>query len=79
MEQFLNFFTNSETPFAILFVILFIWYVRENKAREERQVMKYDQLQDTVIKQIEEVQHDLKTMLTIWKILIENEIERRKE
>lgn len=78
MEEFLRLFVNSETPFAILFVVLFIFYVRESKAREERQIAKYDSLQDEVEKRIGEVQTDLKVMLTIWKLLIENEIERRK-
>jgi molybdopterin synthase catalytic subunit len=79
VNEFLTFFTNTETPFAILFVILFVWYVRENKAREERQLLHYQQLQDHVEQQIGEIQNDLKTMLTIWKLLIENEIKRRKE
>lgn len=79
MNDFLAFFTTSETPFAILFVILFIWYVRENKGREERQMQRYDALQKEVNSQINNVQQDLKTMLTIWKILIDNELERREE
>lgn len=79
MQDFLAFFTNSEAPFAILFVILFIFYVRENKAREEKQLLRYEQLHDEVEKQIGEIQNDLRTMLTIWKLLIENELKRRKE
>lgn len=79
MNEFLSFFTSSETPFAILFVILFIWYLRENKEREKRQIQSYEALQKTVESQIQNVQNDLKTMLTIWKILIDNELERRKE
>jgi hypothetical protein len=79
MNEFLSFFTTSETPFAILFVILFIWYVRENKGREDRQMQRYDTLQKEVNEQIGKVQHDLTIMLTIWKMLIENELERRKE
>ena len=79
MEDFIKLFIDSETPFAILFVVLFIFYVRESKSREERQVAKYDSLQNEVENQIGEVQKDLKIMLSIWKILIENEIERRKQ
>jgi hypothetical protein len=79
MNEFLSFFTTSETPFAILFVILFIWYMRENKQREDRQLERYDLLRKEVNEQIEAVQNDLKTMLTIWKLIIDNELERRKE
>jgi preprotein translocase subunit YajC len=79
MNDFLTFFTTSETPFAILFVILFIWYVRENKEREKRQIQSYEALQKVVETEIKAVQTDLKTMLTIWKILIDNELERREE
>ena len=78
MNDFLAFFTTSETPFAILFVVLFIWYVRENKGREARQMESYQALQKKLETQIQKVQNDLKTMLTIWKILIDNELERRK-
>lgn len=79
MNDFLAFFTTSETPFAILFVILFIWYVRENKEREKRQIQSYEALQKVVETEIRAVQTDLKTMLSIWKILIDNELERREE
>ena len=79
MNDFLAFFNSSETPFAILFVILFIWYMRENKEREKRQMQAYEALRNQVEIQIQNVQNDLKTMLTIWKILIDNELERRKE
>lgn len=79
MNDILSFFTNTETPFAILFVILFIWYVRENREREKRQIQSYEKLQKVVENQIQAVQNDLKTMLTIWKILIDNELERRNE
>lgn len=79
MNEFLSFFTSSETPFAILFVVLFIWYVRENREREKRQIQSYEALQKVVETQIQAVQNDLKTMLTIWKILIDNELERRNE
>ena len=79
MNDFLSFFSSSETPFAILFVVLFVWYVRENKGREKRQMDKYDELQAEVNTKIDAVQNDLKTMLTIWKILIDNELERRNK
>ena len=79
MDQLMNLFTNTETPFALLFVALFIFYVRDSKAREYKQIERYDLLQQDVKKQMQDVQTDLKTMLTIWKILIDNELERRKE
>ena len=36
MDQLMNLFTNTETPFALLFVALFIFYVRDSKARENQ-------------------------------------------
>ena len=38
MDQLMNLFTNTETPFALLFVALFIFYVRDSKARENKQI-----------------------------------------
>jgi hypothetical protein len=60
-------------------MILFIFYIRESRIREARQTRKYDQLQKEIQEQIGEVRNDLKTMLTIWKVFIDKELERRKE
>jgi hypothetical protein len=83
MDQFfkevIQLFSTSETPFALLFMILFIFYIRESRIREARQTRKYDQLQKEIQEQIGEVRNDLKTMLTIWKVFIDKELERRKE
>jgi hypothetical protein len=78
-SEFIRLFSTTETPFALLFMILFIFYIRENRNREARQNRKNDQLQKDIENQIGEVRNDLKIMLTIWKVFIDKEIERRKE
>jgi hypothetical protein len=79
MNDFLTFFMNSETPFLILFAALFWFYIRESKQREKRMEKRIDETQIRIEKQIEGVETDLKTMLTIWKILIDKELERREK
>jgi hypothetical protein len=79
MEELLRIFTSSETPFLLLFVILFWWYIREAKAREKRYADQKEEDLQQIESKIQEVQQDLKIMLTIWKILIDKEIERRSK
>lgn len=78
-SEFFRLFSTTETPFALLFMILFIFYIREARIREARQARKFDQLQKDIEDQIAEIRNDLKTMLAIWKVFIDKELERRKE
>lgn len=72
MDHLVNLFTSTETPFMLLFVVLFIFVIRENKGREEyhRQALK---------EQLESLDHSIKTLLQVWKTLLDAEAERRKE
>jgi hypothetical protein len=77
--EFIRLFSTTETPFALLFMILFIFYIREARIREARQIKSNDQLHKDIENQIGEIRNDLKTMLAIWKVFIDKELERRKE
>lgn len=78
MEQLLEIFTSTETPFMLLFVILFIWYVRENKKREEYYREQNENMRKIQRGELEQLDKDVKLMLQVWKTLLEKDIETER-
>lgn len=72
MEQLINIFTSTETPFMLLFVVLFIFVMREHKNREEYH-------RNDLKQQINELDNSIKTLLQVWKTLLDSEAERRNK
>jgi hypothetical protein len=66
--EYLNPFINSETPFMLLFVALFFYFIKTGRDREARLM----QLMDEELKQVSK---DLQVLLGVWKVLLENEVQ----
>ena len=64
-------FIGSETPFALLFIALFFYVIKTNKDREQRH---HALVQD----ELKALSTDLKVLISVWKILLEKELEANK-
>jgi hypothetical protein len=71
LGEFLKYFINSETPFMLLFVSLFFYFVKANKEREAH-------LNRIIEEKLTGVQEEMKVVIKIWKILLEKELEDKK-
>jgi BhlA-like holin len=67
----LDYFLKTNTPFMLLFVLLFLYFVKTSRERERRQ-------EDMIDKRIAEIDKELDMMMLFWKKLIEKELEARK-
>lgn len=67
MDDLLSFLTSSETPFALLFITLFVWYIRGADRREKA-------CNDT----LEEIKTTQIVMLALVKTFIETERRPKK-
>lgn len=67
-----QYFLKTETPFMLMFALLFLYVLRTNRDREISQDKHISQKLDN-LKENQEI------MLQVWKILIEKELEERKK
>jgi hypothetical protein len=72
MNEFLAFFTSTETPFALLFIALFFYFIKTYKDRE-------DKYQTIINENLKSIREDLNILINVWKILLEQELERRNK
>lgn len=70
--EFLTIFLKSETPFMLLFVSLFFYTVKANKDRE---TVQYKIIEE----HLRSVEEEIKVLITVWKILLEKELEEREK
>jgi uncharacterized protein YydD (DUF2326 family) len=68
----IEFFMNSQSPWAILFVVLFLWQLKTNKEREFEHHRKQE-------KDLQSIKKEIEILASVWKVLIDAELERRKE
>lgn len=72
LAEFLKFFMTTDTPFMLLFVSLFFYMVKTNKQREEQH--------HTIMQErLSKVDEELKVLIKVWQILLEKELEARKD
>jgi hypothetical protein len=69
--EYINFFLHSETPFMLLFVSLFFYYIKSNNIREKRN-------SEILEGKLERIEEEMKVLIRVWKILLEKELEERK-
>lgn len=69
--DYLTPFIGTETPFAFLFMALFFYFIKTTKDREQR----YQELMKEELKQMHQ---DLKILIQVWQILLEKELEEKK-
>jgi hypothetical protein len=65
-------FSSSETPFALLFIALFFYVIKTNRARETR-------LTDLIDGKITAIHEEMKVLMKVWQILLEKELKKRNE
>jgi hypothetical protein len=70
MDSF-QYFLKTETPFMLMFAMLFLYFLKTARDREVSQ-------EEKVSKKIDAIQEQLDVMMKVWKILLEKELEARK-
>lgn len=68
----LKIFSTTETPFALLFIALFFYVIRTNRAREKR-------LTDLIDGKLTTINNEMQILIKVWQILLEKEINQRNE
>jgi flagellin-specific chaperone FliS len=68
----LQYFLKTETPFMLMFALLFMYFLKTARDREVSQ-------EKNVSKKIDAIQEQLDVMMKVWKILLEKELEARKK
>jgi flagellin-specific chaperone FliS len=68
----LQYFLKTETPFMLMFALLFMYFLKTARDREVSQ-------EKNVSKKIDTIQEQLDVMMKVWKILLEKELEARKK
>jgi hypothetical protein len=71
VTDFLRFFVNTDTPFMLLFVSLFFYFVKANNDREAR-------LNHIIEDELKKMNSEMQVLMQVWKILIEKELEAKK-
>jgi hypothetical protein len=68
----LQYFLKTETPFMLMFALLFLYVLKTNRDREISQ-------DKHISKKLEKIEENLEVMIKVWKILLEKELEDRKK
>jgi hypothetical protein len=71
LEAF-QYFLKTETPFLLMFALLFLYVLKTNRDREISQ-------DKHISKKLDKIQENQEIMIQVWKILIEKELEERKK
>jgi hypothetical protein len=79
MSELIDLFLNTNTPWAILFVILFSWYVKQAKEREREYNEKIKDLHRLIRTDLQKVDRDVQIIVELWKTLLTEEMTRRKD
>lgn len=74
MQDLVNYvgqFLHTDTPFMLLFVSLFFYIIKTSRERE---------LNDNALinQKLEKIDEELQVIIKVWKILLEKELEEKK-
>lgn len=71
LGSYLNYFLNTDTPFMLLFVSLFFYFVKASNDREAR-------LNHIIEDELRKLNNEIEVLMKVWKILLEKELEEKK-
>jgi hypothetical protein len=67
--DYVNHFIGTETPFMLLFVSLFWYFMKTNREREKH-------LNQIIEDKISKVEEEMQVLIRVWKILLEKELKK---
>lgn len=70
--EYIGNFLKTETPFMLLFVSLFFYFIKTAKDRESENHKLVDE-------RLNSIQQDMRVLIQVWKILLEKELEARQK
>jgi hypothetical protein len=71
ITEYLKNFLATDTPFMLLFVSLFFYFIKNARDREKEQNIIMEQ-------RLVAIQSDIHILIKVWTILLEKELEERK-
>lgn len=74
MQDLINYvgdFLHTDTPFMLLFVSLFFYIIKTSR---EREITDHD----VMLKKLEKIDQELQIIIKVWKILLQKELEDKK-
>ena len=71
LQFLIDYFIKNEGPWAVLFVLFLVYTQRQQAKREDRNHQETSEA-------LNQIQKDTALMIETWKIIIERELERRK-
>lgn len=72
IAEYLGYFLKTETPFMLMFVILFLFTVKTSRERERK-------LESIITNKLNKIESDIQVLAKVWQILLEKELEERKK
>lgn len=68
--NYINVFIGTQTPFMLLFVSLFFYFVKSARDREK----SYEKIINDKLSKVEE---EMEVLIRVWKILLEKELKKK--
>lgn len=78
IEKVLDYFIATQSPWAILFVMMLGYVILTNARREGERREELKDMRNTTEKELQEIKQSTLLMLETWKIVIERELQRRE-
>lgn len=79
IEKVLDYFIATQSPWAILFTLLLGYTILTNARREEERRNELSELRKSMEDKLNTLLTNSQLQLETWKIMIERELERRKQ
>ena len=77
-EKTLDYFISTQSPWAVLFVLLFSYTIITNARRERERRAEVKDIRDSLEAKMNSLLQNTSLMLETWKLIIERELERRE-
>jgi BhlA holin family len=78
-KEVMQFFINTQSPWAILFVFLLGYIITTNARRETERRNELKEFRQGMEKDLDYLKQNTHLMLETWKIIIQRELDRRKK
>jgi hypothetical protein len=72
ITEYLKNFLATDTPFMLMFVTLFFYFIKTARDREKEK-------NNIMEKRLVAIQNDIHVLIKVWKILLEKELEARRK
>ena len=79
IEKVLDYFIATQSPWAVLFVLLLGYIILTNARREKERRDELKEFRESQEKKMDQLLQNTALMLETWKVIIQRELERREK